>query len=65
MKYKIKCTKCGATCWSHGEYEPDVNATTLGDTLTEWEIDGKRCVPTCDHDDVEIIDEQEAYDDWL
>ncbi len=60
MRYKLKCKECGATCWVGGEYEPDVNALNLDDSVVyEWEPESD-----CKHEDFDVVDsEAEEWDD--
>lgn len=57
MKAHLKC-KCGATCWTSGEDEPDVNCFSIDfDYPCEWEGG----IETCEHDDIEITETEDEY----
>ncbi len=60
-RYKLKCNRCGATCWMRGQYEGDTNATILDDRSleeAEWEGGAEDKAATCEHSDFDFVDQE-------
>ncbi len=69
MRYKLECTKCGATAWASGDNfpDPETGAVEIKDDSLEWELpgliinrdSGEQVTDNgCEHSEYDVVDSE-------